>query len=76
MVPVLVEPPEVPEWLCGWCVSVLLAPAEALTVEFSVKLVRTGRSLLMVQVTVSEPCRGGGHSLDEHIVVNTIKHWI
>lgn len=29
-----------------------------LTVEFSVRLVRTGKSLLMVQVSVSEPCRG------------------
>lgn len=33
--------------------------AVVLTVEFSVRLVRTGKSLLMVQVSVSEPCRGG-----------------
>lgn len=29
-----------------------------LTVEFSVRLVRTGKSLLMVQVSVREPCSG------------------
>ncbi len=45
-------------WRCAGKVLIVSDTQLVLTVEFSVRLVRTGKSLLMVQVSVSEPCRG------------------